>query len=99
MTKYKVVLEGELQDEMVHYTSLEIIEIFQIDETILQELIEHGIVEPQVKSMQLQQFSSDEFIRIRKAIRLHRDLSVNWPGIALALELLDEIEQLRNRLR
>ena len=34
-----------------------------------------------------------------KAVRLQRDLDLNYPGIALALELMDEIEHLRERLR
>ena len=32
------------------------------------------------------------------AIHLNRDLGINWPGAALVLELLDEIESLRARL-
>ncbi|MFT6389938.1 MAG: chaperone modulatory protein CbpM [Cellvibrionaceae bacterium] len=32
----------------------------------------------------------------KKACRLHRDLGVNWEGIALAISLLDEMEQLKN---
>ena len=37
--------------------------------------------------------------RVRRAQRLERDLGVNTPGIALALELLEELEQLRSRVR
>mgnify|MGYP001114320439 CR=1 FL=1 len=36
--------------------------------------------------------------RISRAIRLQRDLSVNLPGLALALELLDEIDHQRQQL-
>jgi len=37
--------------------------------------------------------------RARRAIRLSRDLDVNLPGVGLALELLDELEDLRVRVR
>jgi len=33
--------------------------------------------------------------RARIALRLERDLGINVPGVALALELLEELEQLR----
>jgi chaperone modulatory protein CbpM len=37
--------------------------------------------------------------RVRCALELKRDLGVNWAGAALALELLDELNSLRARLR
>ena len=36
--------------------------------------------------------------RVRIVVRLQRDLGVNLPGAALALELLDRIETLRRRM-
>jgi chaperone modulatory protein CbpM len=33
--------------------------------------------------------------QITRAVRLHRELQVDWAGIALALELLNELEGLR----
>ena len=38
-------------------------------------------------------------VRVQKAQRLQRDLGVNLPGTALALELLDRIDALEARLR
>ena len=38
------------------------------------------------------QFTSLAIIRVARAKRLERDLSLNPPGVALALDLLDEIE-------
>jgi len=32
---------------------------------------------------------------IARATRLRRDLEINWEGVALALELLDEVQALR----
>jgi len=37
--------------------------------------------------------------RARRALRLQRDLEIDLTGAALAVELLDEIESLRTRLR
>lgn len=36
--------------------------------------------------------------RIRMAYRLHCELEINGPGIILALELLDEMSEIRNEL-
>jgi chaperone modulatory protein CbpM len=38
-------------------------------------------------------------ILTKKAVRLHRDLDVDWVGVALAIILLDEVEQLREKNR
>ncbi len=36
--------------------------------------------------------------RMESAFRLHRDLEINLPGVVLALDLLDELKQLRHEL-
>lgn len=43
-------------------------------------------------------FSGSSLRRARLALRLSHDLEVNAPGVALALDLMDEIEELRARL-
>ena len=44
-------------------------------------------------------FGGARCARMRVATRLSRDLEINSPGVALALDLLDEIEALEARLR
>ena len=43
-------------------------------------------------------FSGSALRRTRLAIRLARDLEVNPPGVALAIDLIEEIDALRARL-
>jgi chaperone modulatory protein CbpM len=62
-------------------------------------LVEHGVIEPAGAAMSDWQFTSLAIVRVARAKRLERDLSLNTPGIALVLELLDEIEALRSRLK
>ena len=64
---------------------------------VVVEIIEHGIVEPIGASPDEWLFSPAMLIVTKKAVRLHRDLEVDWAGIALAIELLDEVEQLREK--
>ena len=67
-------------------------------------LVDEGILEPVgYAQTHLQQtkwrFRADSLQKARKAMRLQHDLGINLAGIALALELLDEIDTLNARLR
>ena len=58
-------------------------------------LVEEGIIEPQGEDMRLWRFSGASLVRARAALRIQRDLSVNLAGIALVLDLMEELESLR----
>lgn len=63
------------------------------------ELVDAGVLEPQGLEPDRWRFGGASLYRARKALRLQRDLGIDLAGVALALELLDEIELLRTRLR
>lgn len=63
------------------------------------EIIEQGIVEPIGSSPDEWLFSPSMLVLTTKAVRLHRDLNINWEGIALAVDLLDKVERLREENR
>jgi hypothetical protein len=44
-------------------------------------------------------FSEAEVERIRRGLRLHHDLNINWAGVAVVLDLLDRIETLEREMR
>lgn len=62
-------------------------------------LVEESIIEPQGNEIQRWRFSGACLVRVRSALRLQRDLGVNLAGIALALDLLEELENLRTQLK
>ncbi|WP_428036896.1 chaperone modulator CbpM [Amphritea sp.] len=70
-----------------------------VAESMVVEIIEQGIVEPVGDTPGEWLFSPAMLVLTKKAVRLHRDLDVNWAGIALAIELLNEVEQLREQNR
>lgn len=70
-----------------------------VDAEWIVALVDHGMIEPAGQSRLDWQFESVSVIRVAKAKRLERDLNLNPPGVALVLDLLDEIDQLRSRLR
>ncbi len=70
----------------------------QVEVEWIAELAEHAVVEPKGQSKSEWTFSSLSVIRVAKAKRLQRDLGLNVPGIALAFDLLNEIERLNEQL-
>ena len=61
------------------------------------ELVEYNIILPvRGKEPQEWQFNITAVRIVNKAARLHRDLEIDWADIGLVLNLLDEIEQLKN---
>lgn len=68
------------------------------DEQII-ALVDVGVLEPQGREPGHWRFGGASLHRARMALRLQRDLEIDLAGAALAVELLDEIESLRTRLR
>jgi chaperone modulatory protein CbpM len=62
-------------------------------------LVDEGILEPEGTRRGRWRFSADSIRRARTAIRLQRDLELNLAGVALALDLLDRVEELQARVR
>ena len=62
------------------------------------ELVEEGALDPIGNVQTKWRFSSSSLQRAHTAMRLQRDLGINLAGVALAMDLLDEIEELRARL-
>lgn len=58
-----------------------------------------GVLEPVGESPQNWRFTGESLRRARVALRLSRDLEINPAGVALALDLLDQIAMLRARLQ
>ncbi len=58
-------------------------------------LVEESIIEPHGHEIRTWRFSNISLIRARSALRLQHDLGVNLPGIALVLDLREELERLR----
>ena len=64
-------------------------------------MVEQGIIEPQETRITSSRwvFASPQILRLKTAMRLQHDLGINIAGAALALDLLDEVKQLRQQLK
>jgi chaperone modulatory protein CbpM len=92
MNKQKLSV-AVITEESVSYTIIEVSEQLAIPAELIEEMKEQGLF---ITDKQL--IDQHSLNRIVSACRLNRDLGVNLPGAVLALELLDELNELRHRL-
>lgn len=59
------------------------------------EIVEHGILEPQGRQPEEWLFDSAALSIAKRAVKLHHELQLEWDGVALALNLLEELERVR----
>ena len=92
------VVRAELVDTATLCTVEELCLACNVDANWITELVEHGVIEPIGQVSAEWRFTSLTVVRIAKAKRLERDLNLNLPGLAVVLDLLDEIDDLRAQL-
>ncbi len=76
----------------------ELCHIYHITPDFIQELIAYGTIEPHGNTVTTWRFDSQQLRIIRTAIHLHHDLEVNHAGIALAIDLLEQIQDMQAEL-
>lgn len=92
-------LSGDVLEEDLEFTLTELCRVCSVSAERIIELVNEGLVEPRGKNPARWRFRGVCVRRVRCAMRLERDLGVNIAGAALALDLLDEIEIMRARLK
>ena len=70
-----------------------------LPETTVRAYVEEGVIEVQGDDVARWRFSEVTVVRALKAHRLQRDLRLNAAGAALALDLMEQIDELKSRLR
>jgi chaperone modulatory protein CbpM len=92
------VVRAELVDTAPICTIDELCLACKVDANWIAELVEHGVIEPIGQDKTDWRFTSLTIVRVAKAKRLERDLNLNPPSVAIVLDLLDEIDDLRAQL-
>ncbi|GAB3479877.1 chaperone modulator CbpM [Azotobacter salinestris] len=59
------------------------------------EIVEYGIVDPDGGSPRDWRFDAVALGRLRQALRLQRELELDWQAVAVTLDLLDEVARLK----
>jgi chaperone modulatory protein CbpM len=93
MSNHHVIIVADYTQE-VWYTLDELSEMTGLPQSMILELIAHDVIQAEkqrVNALQLQ--------RLRKISRLHQDLDINLAGLVLAMNLMDELAALRERLQ
>jgi chaperone modulatory protein CbpM len=91
-------LTGVLIDENTTLTFIEVCHRYNIPEELLIEMAEHGLFNAPLANKDEMSLSQRDLRRIESAFRLHQDLGVNLPGIALAFDLLEELREAQQEL-
>lgn len=94
----ETTLNGILLDEQTEVTLNDLCRACSCSAEWIIELVGEGVLEPISYQQTQWRFTGVSLQKAQTAARLQRDLGINTAGIALALELLDEIETLQSRL-
>ena len=88
-----------LLDENTSCTLEELSDLCSQSTDLILEMIDEGLIVPVGTSPSQWRFGLHEINRIQTTRRLILDLQVNMAGAALALDLLDELEELRRIIK
>ncbi|MCR6545220.1 chaperone modulator CbpM [Dehalobacterium formicoaceticum] len=69
-----------------------------VEASLIQKLLDLGLIYYQGR-MEDPRISRQEVLKIQKMRRLKRDLSLNWTGAGLVLELLEEMDDLQKEIK
>ena len=84
-------------NENILYTTQAICNSHKLNQESINDMVEWGIACPLGNGPEKWLFSHDDYERIGRAQRFRNELDINIPGAALAIELIEELEQLRNK--
>lgn len=86
-------------DENTQFTLRELSDACHIHTEWIVQLVDYGILTPKGKKPEVWRFSGVDIKRSQKALRLQQDLQIELNGLALVLDLLDELDDLRQQLQ
>jgi chaperone modulatory protein CbpM len=89
-----VIVESE-----VHFSLPELGRACDADVTLIAALVHEGVLTPWGEDPSSWRFAGAALPRARKAVRVMRDLELSISGVALVLDLFEEIEALRVELK
>ncbi|MDR2551509.1 MAG: chaperone modulator CbpM [Desulfobulbus sp.] len=99
MTQQHVYIQGTILNEETRCSLADLCALCGVSTEIINEMINEGIITPEGPSIREWCFTAVAIKRVQTTMRLQRDLRINLPGCALALDLLEELEELRHLTR
>ena len=92
-------ISGFILEDQADLTLADLCRACNAQTGLVVELVEEGVLSPSGDGPEVWRFTGLHVRYARVAVRLQRDLGVNPAGAALALQLMDELESLRGRLK
>lgn len=99
MQSVNAAIPAVIIDEHAVFSLDELSRLCAVEAQRIIELVDEGILGIRAAHPGEWLFVGTSVRRARLALRLQRDLEINLAGVALALDLMDDIEQLRRELR
>ena len=89
----------QIIDEQTTFTLKQLCRSCAVEAEFIEQMVAQGVLEPMETEGLEPVFSAQSLKLTRVAVRLQRDLGVNPAGAALAIDLLERIDELDARLR
>lgn len=97
---------AEVLDEPVRFSFQQLCSICEVSPETLAAMVEEGVLQARGDRPSHWVFTAASVTRVRRACRLRGDLELDFSGLALALDLMEErdrlraeVDRLRNHLR
>lgn len=92
-------IRGTIVEEETALSLCELCRVCAVSAEDVIRLVEEGVIVPRGPEPRVWRFEAVCVRRVGRALRLRRDLGINLAGAALAVDLLEELDHLRTRLR
>jgi len=98
MNEPREILQGEIFEEMSVLDLDELSRLCAADRAVIAALAEEGVLAMIQTRGGQRQFAGSSLRRARTALRLQRQFELSIAGVALVLELMDELNALRRQI-
>jgi len=99
MTKQTTdILTGDIVENETRLSLQQLCDTCSVETEYIITLVNQGCIEPVGVEQSHWRFSGISIRRVQKAKRLQQDLGINPAGVALVIDLIEEIERLRSKL-
>lgn len=92
------LITGVIVEESQSLTLEEFCQATHTSKEIIIEMVDYKLIQPQGKKPNEWRFDSLSLRRGRIAASFYYELEINMQGVALAVELLEEVEKLRGQV-
>lgn len=92
------VVTGFVLEDLTELTLVDLCRACAAEADLIIDLVDEGVLLPVGNAPEYWRFSGLHMQRAKVAVRLQRDLGVNLAGVALVLQLMDDMQALKRQL-